>query len=103
MSFKIRYEPRVDEDLELIREFLERFPDASPSRTLKEIVTEIRKLKTWPNSHPHFEDNPRLRKLSVGNYNALYRVDEERKLSLSSIYVTNPEILKRLSIEKHQL
>lgn len=79
MPFQIRYEPRVDEDLEMIREFLEEFPDASPSKTLGEIVKEIGKLAKWPKSHPQFEDDPRLRKLSVGKYTVLYWVDEGRE------------------------
>ena len=100
MSYQIRFEDLVANDLEDVRNFLERFPDAAPFRTLGKIMDEIVKLSDWPNSHPRLDENPLFRKLSVDKYNVLYLVDEERKaVQIQFIYHQSRHIKKVLSRE----
>lgn len=78
-KYKVRYQDLIAEDLKQIGKFLERFPDAAPFKTVRELIEEIDKLEDLPNSHRRLDENQILRKLNVGKYSVLYQVDDERK------------------------
>lgn len=103
MAYKIKFQELATEDLKNVRKFLEKFPDANPSRTLREIRDEIRKLKDW-HGHRRFDENPILHKLTVGKYNILYLVDEKQKAVLIEyIFHQSRDIKKVLDREEPTL
>lgn len=104
MAYKIKLQKMATEDLKCVRKFLEKakkkFPDVNPTRTLREIRDEIKKLKDWPNRHPHLEDNSSLRQLTVGNYAVLYQVDEKNEIvKIQYIYHQSRDMEKALARE----
>jgi len=80
MKYKLVYLPKSLEDRTAIRDYLSQFYPG----TAKKFFTMLRKsnarLRDFPLSCPIYEDNPKYRKLVVGDYLVFYTVNEDAKL-----------------------
>ncbi len=76
MKYKIRYLPLAIGDLDDIAEYLSKFYKNTLKKTMQKMEKEISMLSDFPYKNEVYEGNSFYRKLSLGNYNVFYHVNE---------------------------
>jgi len=80
MKYRLKYLSKTVEDREVIKNYLSQFYSGTEKRFFTLLKKKITLLKEFPLSCPIYEDNPKYRKLIVGDYLVFYTVDENMKL-----------------------
>jgi len=80
MKYQLKYLSKTVEDREVIKTYLSQFYTGTEKRFFKLLKKKTALLKEFPLSCPIYDDNPKYRKLIVGDYLVFYTVDENLKL-----------------------
>jgi len=100
MSYQIRYNDLIADDLLVIRKYWEEKLKSPPDRILNLILDKIEGLTEFPNIYQRLEDYPALRRMVVEDYIVLYQVDEEREaVKIEYIYHGSRQLKKVLTRE----
>lgn len=79
MSFKIRYLPLADEDIEALAAYLSRFYPSTAGQVLDEMEKQLASLQEHPRMCEEYVDDPFYRRMVVSEYLVFYHVNEQNK------------------------
>jgi len=98
MKYRIRFLPKTAMQQEEIRMYLSQYYESTVTNFFRLLKEKIARLRDFPYSCPVYEDDPDYRKLVVGDYLALYIVNEEKKIvEIHRIFHGSRDIKRHLS------
>ena len=80
MTYKIKYLPLAEQDLNEIARSRSGFYPKTPRRVLKELREKITKLGNTPKMCEVYRLDPAYRRMVVDQYLVFYRVNDENKI-----------------------
>ena len=80
MKHKLVFLPKTIEDRTAIKVYLSQFYPGTAKKFFAMLRKKVARLRDFPLSCPIYEDNPKYRKLVVGDYLVFYTVNEDAKL-----------------------
>jgi len=80
MSFRVTFNDTAKDDMSTIEEYLSQFYANSSMKFFIALERQVSLLETSPYMCPVYEDNPKFRKMILGDYLLFYSVDEAYEL-----------------------
>jgi addiction module RelE/StbE family toxin len=79
LTYTVRFSPFAKKDKKEIKTYLSKFYPDTPHRFTASLKERITNLKDNPYIYPEYPENTDYRRMLVGNYIVLYRINDAEK------------------------
>ena len=80
MSYRVKFLPEADFDMDVIEEYLSQFYASTARDFFSKLKNQTTSLQTMPYMYPAYDADPYFRRMVVDDYLLFYSVDEKRNL-----------------------